>query len=388
MEKYYIFRYYSNWGMGSDSETALLSEEHLRRIIELELIRKESGSDRYDDRMTGTWSDEVFCDSKDKEEVIADVIKKRLNTCSTYAGVNDLIVLPTDMVIETRKETLLAKNQREDKLRILILHINELNYCLIRSTRFAKRMMLALEGFPKLQLQYSSLLLTMLFSEKKEIASSEMRESRLVRYRECVYNIIRDHVLKVSVDLEEATSSEKEDQKKLQKCQVPPLDDILLLNYQEEGGDSLSGTGCTPFKTKDRVMDDLKRNVELSCMYQEIFGRKGQLDFSRKETRYLINEYTDSLIKWEGQGTFVGTVECSNNLPNVLFKKLLYNVDFIKHTKLKEQDWKQIIDTNDLDLIALAFKRGLFLNQNIEPVIEYALYRNNLKVLPYLISMR
>ncbi len=332
MEKYYIFRYYSNWGMGSDSETALLSEEHLRRIIELELIRKESGSDRYDDRMTGTWSDEVFCDSKDKEEVIADVIKKRLNTCSTYAGVNDLIVLPTDMVIETRKETLLAKNQREDKLRILILHINELNYCLIRSTRFAKRMMLALEGFPKLQLQYSSLLLTMLFSEKKEIASSEMRESRLVRYRECVYNIIRDHVLKVSVDLEEATSSEKEDQKKLQKCQVPPLDDILLLNYQEEGG--------------------------------------------------------DSLIKWEGQGTFVGTVECSNNLPNVLFKKLLYNVDFIKHTKLKEQDWKQIIDTNDLDLIALAFKRGLFLNQNIEPVIEYALYRNNLKVLPYLISMR
>lgn len=106
MERYYIFRYYSNWGMGSDSEMALLSEDNLRRIIELELIKKESGSDRYDDRMTGTWSDEVFCDSKDKDEVIADVIKKRLNTCSTYAGVNDLIVLPTDMVIETRKETL------------------------------------------------------------------------------------------------------------------------------------------------------------------------------------------------------------------------------------------------------------------------------------------
>ncbi|MBR1598421.1 MAG: hypothetical protein IJ661_05810 [Lachnospiraceae bacterium] len=106
MERYYIFRYYSNWGMGSDSETALLSEEYLRRIIELELIKKESGSDRYDDRMTGTWSDEVFCDSKDKDEVIADVIKKRLNTCSTYAGVNDLIALSEDMVIETRKEAL------------------------------------------------------------------------------------------------------------------------------------------------------------------------------------------------------------------------------------------------------------------------------------------
>lgn len=104
MGKYYIFRYYSNWGMGSDSEAALISEEHLRRIVEIELIKKESGSDIFDDRMTGTWSDEVFCDSKDKDEVIADVIKKRLNTCSTYAGVNDLIVLPADMVIETRKE--------------------------------------------------------------------------------------------------------------------------------------------------------------------------------------------------------------------------------------------------------------------------------------------
>lgn len=104
LDQYYLFQYYSVWGMGTNTDTALLSEANLRRIIELELQKKRSGEMRFDDRMTGTWTDEVFCDSSDMEEVIADVIRKRLNTCSTYARVNDLVKFPGETPVETSTE--------------------------------------------------------------------------------------------------------------------------------------------------------------------------------------------------------------------------------------------------------------------------------------------
>jgi len=63
---------------------------------------------RYDDRFTGTWVNEVFCDSSDIEEVMEDIIQKRLNTCSTYAGVNDLTVVPEGVPIF--KEDIVMKN--------------------------------------------------------------------------------------------------------------------------------------------------------------------------------------------------------------------------------------------------------------------------------------
>lgn len=90
METYYIFRYPSASGMGSDYDTRLVSDTDFRRIVRYEL---ENNTDRPDERLTGRWDDEVFCDSKDMEEVVQDVIQKCMNRCSTYAGKNDLILL-------------------------------------------------------------------------------------------------------------------------------------------------------------------------------------------------------------------------------------------------------------------------------------------------------
>lgn len=105
MKKFYRFEYWSIWGMGSNSDTALLTEKNLRKIIELELEKKNTGDWLgFDDRMTGTCMGEVFCDSADMEEVIQDVIHKRLTTCTTYAGVNDLIELPSHILIDEKEE--------------------------------------------------------------------------------------------------------------------------------------------------------------------------------------------------------------------------------------------------------------------------------------------
>lgn len=63
MEETYLLTYPSQFGMGSDTDKHLL---------------------------TGTFDDEVFCDSGDMEEVVNDVIRKRLNACTTYSRDNDL----------------------------------------------------------------------------------------------------------------------------------------------------------------------------------------------------------------------------------------------------------------------------------------------------------
>lgn len=97
-EKYYILYYPSSWGMGSSVDTRLVSDTDIRRLIRTELDKKEKNN-QFDDRFTGTWNEEQFCDSSDIEEVIGDVIHKRLTTCSTYAGVNDLILVPEDVPV-------------------------------------------------------------------------------------------------------------------------------------------------------------------------------------------------------------------------------------------------------------------------------------------------
>ena len=116
-KKYYLLQYPSHWGMGSDSETRLVTDSDLRRLISIELEKKREADKRkaagdswyrYDDRFTGTWVNEVFCDSSDIEEVMEDIIQKRLNTCSTYAGVNDLTVVPEGVPIF--KEAIVMKN--------------------------------------------------------------------------------------------------------------------------------------------------------------------------------------------------------------------------------------------------------------------------------------
>ena len=106
--KYYILQYPSHWGMGSDSDTSLVADSDLRRLISIELEKKREADKLkaageswygYNDRFTGTWVDEVFCDSSDIEEVMEDIIHKRLSTCSTYANVNDLVLVPDDVPI-------------------------------------------------------------------------------------------------------------------------------------------------------------------------------------------------------------------------------------------------------------------------------------------------
>lgn len=90
-EKYYLFRYPSKFWLSSDYDVRLVSDKDLRRVIRHEL---EKETDRPNGRLTGRWGDEVFCDSTDMEEVVEDVIKKRSASCTTCAGVNDLIVVP------------------------------------------------------------------------------------------------------------------------------------------------------------------------------------------------------------------------------------------------------------------------------------------------------
>lgn len=63
----------------------------------------------FDDRFTGTWVDEVFCESQDVDVVVDDVIQKRLHTCSTYAGVNDLVELPEHISVSVVEERLTSQ---------------------------------------------------------------------------------------------------------------------------------------------------------------------------------------------------------------------------------------------------------------------------------------
>ena len=118
-EKYYILYYPSSWGMGSDADTRLVSDTDIRRLIRIELEKKHRQENKmteeedaeihfshyeFDDRFTGTWNEEIFCDSNDIEEVVEDVIQKRLSTKSTYAPSNDLVLVPEDVpVIKTEK---------------------------------------------------------------------------------------------------------------------------------------------------------------------------------------------------------------------------------------------------------------------------------------------
>lgn len=90
MEETYLLTYPSQFGMGSDTDKHLVTETNLKRLIRMEVEKYKSGSDRYSNRLTGTFDDEVFCDSGDMEEVVNDVIRKRLNACTTYSRDNDL----------------------------------------------------------------------------------------------------------------------------------------------------------------------------------------------------------------------------------------------------------------------------------------------------------
>lgn len=110
-EKYYIVHYPSSRGMGSHINISLVSESNLYRIIEMEVDKmknsiSEGGTSttHYDERFVGAWKDEVFCNSSDIKEVIADVMQKRLTTCSTYANVNDWILLPDEIPMEISEE--------------------------------------------------------------------------------------------------------------------------------------------------------------------------------------------------------------------------------------------------------------------------------------------
>ena len=101
-EKMYLITYWSQWGMGSDTEFGLITESNLRELILMETEKYEK-HDRADSRFSGTCEGETFCDSKDPEERVNDVIAKRLGTCTTYAGQNDLIELPDSVNITSSK---------------------------------------------------------------------------------------------------------------------------------------------------------------------------------------------------------------------------------------------------------------------------------------------
>lgn len=96
-KKYYILHYPSLFGMGSNTDTMLISDEDVRYIIRNEVRRKNKGDCWFCDRFTGTWNGEKFCDSNNMSEIEEDVIRKRMSACSTYAGVNDLIELPGEL---------------------------------------------------------------------------------------------------------------------------------------------------------------------------------------------------------------------------------------------------------------------------------------------------
>ena len=89
-DKMYLMNYPSSLGMGSNSFSALISETDVRRIIQDEVTRMKEGKP-FCDRYTGTWYNEKFCDSDDMAEIEEDVLRKRITSCSTYTGANDLI---------------------------------------------------------------------------------------------------------------------------------------------------------------------------------------------------------------------------------------------------------------------------------------------------------
>ncbi len=103
-KKYYLMQYPSNWGMGSNVDIRLVEEQDLRLLIRLELEKRRLGEQHYDDRYTGTWSDEKLPETDDMEVLIDDVIRKRMSKCSTYSHITDLIELPEDVPIVVRTE--------------------------------------------------------------------------------------------------------------------------------------------------------------------------------------------------------------------------------------------------------------------------------------------
>ena len=98
-DKKYILHYPSRFGMGSNTDIMLISDEDVRYIIRTEVERKLNGKSRFCERFTGTWNGEKFCDSADMTEIEEDVISKRLNARSTYAEVNDLVELPDEKTL-------------------------------------------------------------------------------------------------------------------------------------------------------------------------------------------------------------------------------------------------------------------------------------------------
>ena len=105
IDKYYIVHYPSTWGMGSNTDIGLVTEANLRKIIALEIEKANSGR-KHSERFTGTWNNEKMLESDDIERIIDDVIYKRLNTCTTYSGLPDLIELPNCIPIMVLYEKL------------------------------------------------------------------------------------------------------------------------------------------------------------------------------------------------------------------------------------------------------------------------------------------
>lgn len=104
MDNLYIARTWLEFGMGSNWDENLVTEENLRRIIKSEVEKYRSGSRFYSRMYTGTTGDEVFCDSEDINEVVEDVIRKRLSSSSTYSKNKDLVKLPSDHPVTIKQE--------------------------------------------------------------------------------------------------------------------------------------------------------------------------------------------------------------------------------------------------------------------------------------------
>lgn len=67
MGRYFLLTYPSLWGMGSDTDIYMVSEKKLRDLIEFEVTQLREGDRFASERLTGTWSDEKFCDSNDMD---------------------------------------------------------------------------------------------------------------------------------------------------------------------------------------------------------------------------------------------------------------------------------------------------------------------------------
>ena len=131
--KKYILHYPSLFGMGSNTDIMLISDEDVRYIIRNEVKKRNDGHSWFCERLTGTWNGEKFCDSRDISEVEEDIIHKRLNSCTTYAGVSDLIELPADMP--------LTKIEQKEEKRIFHIwnqYMNCFNDVIANETVFAR----------------------------------------------------------------------------------------------------------------------------------------------------------------------------------------------------------------------------------------------------------